>query len=494
MNKIKIQVGNVSCKVIDADPMLTRNLADVLSVMADNYWFSPKYKNGYWDGKISFMDRRSNTFPTGLLDKVLDYFEEYNLPYDLEDVREDVSTFKLDKIDYNYTAVDRVARDYQVDSVNAVLENKFEGLFFPRGIINLATNAGKTFVASILLKEIYPKLIEHDKIFLFVTHSKEIANQARESISNVLGEDVGMLGTGEWDVKPVTVALIPTLYRRREKKDFIELTDKIIGYIADECHHAKSDSFYKVFNMFNNAIYRIGLTGTAKQKSSVNQTKLICSTGKVLIRISNDYLINQGFSAKPKCVFLKQEKLNFGTLDYQEAYNKCIVNNVDRAKLTSTICKRETSEGNRVLILVEYIEHALTILDNLNIGDDKVVEFTHGNLSDKERARIIEDLAKGKIDILVSTSILDEGVDVSGINAIIYARGMKSTRKLLQGLGRGLRVKKDGSNVRYYDFIDDSNPKLLKHSRERYKILKDEKFSLKVMDENEYMNTDLENI
>ena len=50
-------------------------------------------------------------------------------------------------------------------------------------------------------------------------------------------------------------------------------------------------------------------------------------------------------------------------------------------------------------------------------------------------------LKNNEIDVLISSAILDEGVDVSNINAVIYARGMKSTRKLLQGIGRGLRKK-----------------------------------------------------
>ena len=54
-------------------------------------------------------------------------------------------------------------------------------------------------------------------------------------------------------------------------------------------------------------------------------------------------------------------------------------------------------------------------------------------------------------------------------------------RKLLQGIGRGLRLKSDRSNLRFYDFIDDTNKKLLLHSKERYETLADEKFEVKLM-------------
>ena len=82
-------------------------------------------------------------------------------------------------------------------------------------------------------------------------------------------------------------------------------------------------------------------------------------------------------------------------------------------------------------------------------------------------------------DVLIATTILDEGVDVPNINAMIYARGGKSIRKLLQGVGRGLRKKADGSNLRIYDFIDNTAYVLIKQSQQRLEILQKEKFVTK---------------
>jgi superfamily II DNA or RNA helicase len=91
-------------------------------------------------------------------------------------------------------------------------------------------------------------------------------------------------------------------------------------------------------------------------------------------------------------------------------------------------------------------------------------------------------LKAGDVDVVVSTAILDEGVDVPNINAVVYARGGKSIRKLLQGIGRGLRKKDDGSSLKFYDFIDNTSGYLLKHSLNRYKTLKKEKFEIKKLD------------
>ena len=71
---------------------------------------------------------------------------------------------------------------------------------------------------------------------------------------------------------------------------------------------------------------------------------------------------------------------------------------------------------------------------------------------------------------------------------------MKSMRKLLQGIGRGLRVKADGSRLRFYDFIDDTHMTLLKHSSDRYKTLRDERFDVVLLSVEKYKNMTWEDI
>lgn len=335
-----------------------------------------------------------------------------------------------------------------------------------------------TSIAIALIKELYPKLVENNANFLFVTHSKEIAVQAKKSIETDLGIEVGFIGDGKWDLKPVTVTIVTTLYRRMNKPEFKTLIDSVIGFVADECHHATSNSWYEVFNSFTNAQIRVGLTGTVDKANPINEMKLYSCTSEVINRISNEYLIENGYSAKPICVLFNVSEPNLEDEPYQVAYQLGIVDNDYRSDLIVRICKKETDANNVVLILVEHIEHGEIISERLK-SLNKRVFFTNGQLDSETRQQLLDDLKNGNIDILISTAILDEGVDVSGINAIIYARGGKSTRKLLQGIGRGLRKKEDGSKLRFYDFIDDTSAHLLKHSLHRYETLEAENFTIK---------------
>ena len=222
--------------------------------------------------------------------------------------------------------------------------------------------------------------------------------------------------------------------------------------------------------------------------------RLYSCTGEIINRISNDYLIENGFSAKPICILFTITTPELEDVPYQDAYSLGIVENDERADVIYQICEKETNSNNTVLILTERIEHGQYIQEVLEDLKQKRVEFIHGSLSSEVRQELLNDLKNGKIDVLISTSVLDEGVDVSNINAIIYARGGRSLRKQLQGIGRGLRKKEDGSKLRVYDFIDDVNSQLLQHSLKRYETLKAEKFTVKMLDINKYKKMKWEDI
>lgn len=88
-------------------------------------------------------------------------------------------------------------------------------------------------------------------------------------------------------------------------------------------------------------------------------------------------------------------------------------------------------------------------------------------------------MKQGKLKVLISTSLMDEGVDISGIDALIMGAGGKSLRQVLQRIGRGLRYKDDGENKLYvYDFTDRVNDYLFAHYKQRREIYEEEEFDI----------------
>lgn len=532
-----IIVKNTRSKILGLTGKQAAQLATHLAVSVPNYYFAPSFKAGAWDGKEYFLSRPANTFPTGLCPKVISFIKEaYELPVFLQDER--VNPLTIDPIT-NFTA--KELRDYQIETINKVGSNVLSGKYtitptvnentirkpikiedeelkdfinyrfnmdtlseepvpvgakleipFPCGVINIATNGGKTVIAEGIIQQLYSQLTG-ERVLLFLTHSKEIANQARKSIMRDLNIPVGFIGNSKWEVEKVTVALIPTLFSRMKNEtiEWDNLRKNTVAFIADECHHTSSDSWYKILQTFKYAYVRLGLTGTIDKSNKLNEMRLYSCTGGVLSKISNDYLIKHGYSAKPICILLRVNQPELGDIEWADAYEDGIVANDYRNDVIKEICRKEA--GNTTLILVQHLEHGELLMEKLESLGLRTY-FTHGQRSMEERDDLLEKLKNKGLDILISSNILDEGVDVSGIQVLIYARGRKSLRQLLQGIGRGLRVKSDGSNLRFYDFIDDTHTILLEHSAERCKALNKEKFTIKMFSIEQYLNTDISSL
>ena len=530
-------IKNTRSKIIGLTNKQAAQLSSHLAVQVPNFYFTPSYKAGSWDGKEYFLSRPANTFPTGLCPRVISFIKEmYELPVFIKDER--VNPLAIEPI-VHFGA--KSLRDYQIETINKVGSNMLSGKYeknvtvtdtsvrkpvqiddltlkeyinneldlddledepiptgaklevpFPCGVINIATNGGKTVIAEGIIQQLYSQLVGN-RVLLFLTHSKEIANQARKSIMNDLGIPVGFIGNSRWDIEKVTVALIPTLFSRMKNDsiDWHNLRKNTVAYIADECHHSSSDSWYKVMQAFKYAYIRLGLTGTIDKSNRLNEMRLYCCTGAVLSRISNDYLIKHGYSAKPVCILLKINKPELGNIEWHDAYETGIVSNSYRNQVIKSICQKEA--GHTTLILIQNLAHGELLLQELEELGLRTY-FTHGQKSLTERDDLLEKLRHGQLDILIASNILDEGVDVSGIQVLIYARGRKSLRQLLQGIGRGLRLKSDGSKLRFYDFIDDTHTVLLEHSAERCKALTKERFETKLFSPTEYLEVNIEDL
>ena len=548
-----------------------RILTEALAWRPKGYFFAKAYKEGYWDGYIRFTEDRR--FPSGLLLDALIALRGAGYTYTLENGIDPLRLPELpERLDlYHEDLPDNTLtlRDYQLEAVNSALKNR-------RGIVNIATNGGKTEVACGIMKVIEPLLAEDERI-LFLTHSTEIAVQSHKRIEERLQMDVGFIGKGEWDEKRITVAMIPTVakyieppkpakvrytkemkaiqtvvqlatgavlkeagdnvqtmatihsvlesvedekkydplavemaqeameagdsqavYRhiqemKRSLRAFeaekqgtamdkhqraIDLLERARCFIADEAHHSSSRTWYDTFMLMENAEFRIGLTGTVDEDADpVDHARFIGATAGKIAVISNDFLIEQGYSARPVIHFETIREPVLDDFDYQTAYDLGIVQNTLRNEIIADQVAGRTGEGRTCLIIVSKIAHG-EALEALLHRRGVNSAFIHGTRTTEDRQEALDQLADGKLEALIATTILDEGVDVSGIHCIFMGAGGKSFKKTLQRVGRGLRKKKDGSGLEVYDYMDRTNGYLEKHSDARYSYYANENFEI----------------
>jgi superfamily II DNA or RNA helicase len=426
----------------------------VCSARPAGYQFMPRYKAGHWDGFISLMEGIGK-FPTGLLTFVTEALSDAG--YDIELLYlTDYSSYSLvSSTDLH----DIILRDYQVESANKLLEAH-------RGIAKMATNSGKTEVMAAIIHALgFPKTF-------IILHRKELLYQTAERFNKRLGIKCGLIGDGIWRPDQVTVAMIQTLSNRKE-----ELQQCIIGnnlVMADECQHVSSDQMLNILHEIPGQ-FRYGFSGTPLDRDLLSDMKLISATGNVVCEISNEYLINAGYSAIPtvRLYTVEDNDDKNWKSKYPDAYSRLIVNNDVRNR---KICELAQKAKGTVLILINRIAHGKNIQSLL---PDSV--FVCGSDTVEYRRSVLDAMRDGS-GIFIASPIFDEGIDVPRIDTVILAGADKGYVRVLQRIGRGMR-KKDGDNqLSIVDFIDDMNKYLLDHSRARIETYEKEGFVTKVVD------------
>jgi ERCC4-related helicase len=115
------------------------------------------------------------------------------------------------------------------------------------------------------------------------------------------------------------------------------------------------------------------------------------------------------------------------------------------------IIKKEISEkkNSKIIIFAQYRETAKVIVENLNklkdikskmfIGQAKKKDM---GLSQKEQKNIIDEFKDKKINVIVSTSIGEEGLDIPEVDTVIFYEPTSSAIRSIQRRGRTARLEK----------------------------------------------------
>ncbi len=130
---------------------------------------------------------------------------------------------------------------------------------------------------------------------------------------------------------------------------------------------------------------------------------------------------------------------------------------------------REYNRSGRVFFVVPRIRDIEEMEPRLKILLPEIkIKHAHGQMSPTELDSIMNDFADGKIDMLLSTSIIESGIDISEANTIIiYKPEMFGLAQLYQLRGRVGRGK-----IRAYSyFMHDNRKRLSKESEKKLEVM-----------------------
>lgn len=269
----------------------------------------------------------------------------------------------------------------------------------------------------------------------------------------------------------------------KKLKFITDFLDSVVLFVADECHHSKADTWFKVLMSCHNAVYRAGLSGSIDPKDEITNQALNAVYGSIVAKATSKQMSDEGYTAHATVQMIPIDRPDdIGAISNKkwfDIYRKGIVENKYRNQIIVALAEKIAQKGHTVLIIATQLDHCDILHDMLS--KDKVNSVViDGQQSNELRTKEREALTQGKVKIAIVTSIFDEGVDITSIDVLILASGGKAYRQVVQRVGRVLRKDKNGSDMSYvFDFIDKQHRILAKHSNTRVNIYKEQQFKVK---------------
>ncbi|MGA9840440.1 MAG: DEAD/DEAH box helicase family protein [Thermoplasmata archaeon] len=352
-------------------------------------------------------------------------------------------------------------RPYQKEAVAAWMDGG------RRGVIVLPTAAGKTHVALEAMREV-------GGATLVVVPTIDLIDQWVAKLSEVFGVDVGRLGGGESDIRPVTVSTYDSALIRAES-----LGNRFQFLVVDEVHHLPSPQYRHIAEMYC-APARLGLTATYERADLLHLELEALMGGKLFERgyeELTDYLADFTL-VKVKVELSPEEQEEYddthatfirylrakrmvlrGPWDF-EAFIRRSWNPEGREALMAWRRSRELAfnprakleavrtllsrhRGARTLIFAEQTDQVY------DLGRQLLVPCLTYKTPDEERKELLKRFKEGRNTVLATSRVLDEGVDVPEASVAIVLSGSGSPRQFRQRLGRILRPREGKQAILY---------------------------------------------
>jgi superfamily II DNA or RNA helicase len=462
---LRLAAGVVRARLLDAPREVRLIVSELLSYLVEGAEQSSLFKMGRWDGRSSFLDFQTGTFPAGFVPIVRR--ELTRRGYNVQIIRKPIppplgpEIGTVDPMGFGFSE----RYDYQPDTVRRLLR-------FGRMIARVATGGGKSNIAILATTTI-------KRPTLFLTTRQVLMHQMKDSFEKV-GINVGVLGDGIWAPrKSVNVGMVQTIVARLaadhpEREKTLKLLSMFELVIGEEAHEAGGSSYYDILNFCPNAHYRLALTATPFMRDDAEANmRLMASFGPIGVEVSEQTLIERGILARPVFKVIRTEAPNTlrrGTT-WPTCYDLGVVENTFRNKAIIYEAHRAAANGLPVMVLIQRKKHG-ELLNEMFRQAGVRAEFIFGESQNDHRRAALDRLRDGQTQVLIGSTILDVGVDVPAVGMVILAGGGKAEVGTRQRIGRGLRQKKSGPNVCFVvDFADESNRILMNHALTRRAIL-----------------------
>ena len=360
----------------------------------------------------------------------------------------------------------REPRPYQSEALEAWRAHQ------GRGVVVLPTGAGKTWLACLAIED-------RRRSALVLAPTLDLVRPGYVVLRLTFGTPVGVIGGGEYDVQALTVCTYDSAHLHMD-----HLGDRFGLVVFDECHHLPGPA-YALAARAAVAPFRLGLTATLERADGrhLDLDELIGPVvyRKDIVDLSGAYLSD--YETVRLTVELSPE--DRAAHDAERAiYRDFVASNGIRMSSPSGwsdfVIRSSRSEAGRramqayrrqreiAFAAPAKLDYVALLLDRHRA--DRVLLFTQDNATAyevsrrflvpvithetkvKERSEILAGLSEGGYGAVVTSKVLNEGVDIPSANVAVVISGSASVREHVQRLGRILRPQ-DGKHAVLYELV-----------------------------------------
>ena len=359
--------------------------------------------------------------------------------------------------------VRREPRPFQVEALAAW--EKARG----RGVVVLPTGAGKSHVALLAIDA-------RRRAALVVAPTLDLVRQWYDLLRRSFGVEVGIVGGGSHEVRPLTVTTYDSACLHME-----HFGARFGLVVFDECHHLPGPS-YALAAELSLAPFRLGLTATPERADGLTSRleQLIGPTlyRKDIVELSGRYLADyeveridveltederREYEAE-RAIYLDFVRAQGIRFNSPAGFGQFVMRSSQSAagQRAMRAYRRQRELALASSAKLEFLEHLL-----LEHRRQRSLVFTQDNATAyavsrrflipvithqtkvKERSEILERFSAGDYTAIVTSKVLNEGVDVPDASVAIVLSGSGSVREHVQRLGRVLRRQGDKRAILY---------------------------------------------
>ena len=459
---------------IKCEPELFGHIREHFSVPNDQYRFQRRFAR--YTPKRLYAITPTGRFSPGIFFEIKRFVQDtykdvafaYNQRF-LQNIRpsydiKDLASLKLD------------LRDYQQDIVRQCLK-------IGRGVVVLATAGGKTLTMACLIETVFKKTDKPDQFkCLVVVPTLNLVHQTCQDFEDYNVSYSTCKWTGNEPLDPTANVIVANVGILQSSKTDLDWTKYIDMLVVDEVHMLRKGN--KINKLVKDIITpnKFGLTGTLPEPM-LDQWNIFGLIGPKLYEKNSKDLRDEEFIGKVKAKIIKLEH-TFKPEPCENPNDKYrkeiefITKSEFRNKLLGRLCN---NIDNNCLIMVDYIEHGQLIYNQVvEQNSDKQVYYIRGDVEIDEREKIRGLMEKNDNVLIIAISkIFSTGINIKNLHYIVFAGGGKAKIKIIQSIGRGLRLHKGKKELIIIDIMDQLNYGI-KHGEKRMNLYDEEKINYSI--------------